>query len=156
TGSLTKLVIDALGNDTVHTCTAQDGPSGCNFYETRTQIYQSTGSARQLLKQVDNSYTGTAMTSDTQDFGSGLGNVKPKSVQTTLYPSGKVSLVTREYDTGLGANAPSFGNVTVQKEYDWGAGAPGPLLRETDTAYQWQVNSSYLTAHLIDLPASVV
>src|SRR5437016_4302583 len=154
-GSLTNLVTDALGNDTVHTFTAQDGPSGCNFYETRTQNYQGTGSARQLLKQVDTSYTGTAMTSDTQDFGSGLGNVKPKSVQTTLSPSGKVSLVTYEYDPGLGANAPGFGNVTVQKEYDWGTGVPGPLLRETDTTYQWQVDSRYLTAHLLDLPASV-
>src|SRR5205085_1559916 len=39
---------------------------------------------------------------------------------------------------------------------DWGAGVPGPLLRETDTTYQWQVDSRYLTAHLLDLPASVV
>src|SRR2546423_9494078 len=96
------------------------------------------------------------MTSDTQDFGSGSGNVKPRSVQTTLYRSGKVSLVTYEYDPGLGANAPGFGNVTVQKESDWETGVPGPLLRETDTTYQWQVDSRYLTAHLLDLPASVV
>jgi len=115
-GSLSNLVTDALGNDTVHTFAAQDGSSGCNFYETRTQSYQGTGSTRQLLKQVDTSYTGTAIASDTQDFGSSFGNVKPKSVQTTLYPSGKVSLATYEYDSGLANNAPSFGNVTVQKE----------------------------------------
>src|SRR5690349_22347067 len=33
----------------------------------------------------------------------------PTSIQTTLYPSGKVNLVTKSYDTGLGAGAPIFG-----------------------------------------------
>src|SRR5205807_491724 len=83
-------------------------------------------------------------------------NVFPTSIQTTVYPSGKVSLVTKAYDTGLGGGAPSFGNVTMQKEYDWGQGAPGALLRETDTTYQWQADGRYLTARLLDLPASVV
>jgi len=46
--------------------------------------------------------------------------------------------------------------VVTEKEYDWGQGAPGSLLKETDTSYQWQVNGSYLTAHLVDLPASVI
>src|SRR5438874_12368178 len=73
-----------------------------------------------------------------------------------MYTSCKVNLVTLAYDSGMGANAPGFGNVTEQKEYDWGAGVTGPLLRETDTTYQWQLDSSYLTAHLVDLPASVV
>ena len=49
----------------------------------------------------------------------------------------------------------SYGKVTDQKEYDYGQGAPGPLLRETKTTYQWQVDSRYLTANLLDLPASV-
>jgi len=82
--------------------------------------------------------------------------VVPTSIQTTVYPSGKVSLVTKSYDTGPGSGRPIFGNVTTEKEYDWGQGAPGPLLRETDTTYEWQVNSAYLAAHMLDLPASVV
>ena len=43
--------------------------------------------------------------------------------------------------------SPIFGNMVRELEYDWGQGAPGALLRETDTVYQWQKNSAYLTAH---------
>src|SRR5258708_17823832 len=85
-----------------------------------------------------------------------MANVFPTSIQTTVYPSGKVSKITKQYDTGLGAGAPIFGNVVTEKDYDWGQGAPGALLRETDTTYQWQGNRAYLTAHLIDLPAGVI
>src|SRR4029077_2926534 len=49
-----------------------------------------------------------------------------------------------------------FGIVKKELEYDWGQAAPGALLRETDTTYQWEINSAYLTAHLLDLPASVI
>jgi RHS repeat-associated protein len=49
----------------------------------------------------------------------------------------------------------SYGKVIAEREYDWGQGAPGPLLRQTKTTYQWQVNSAYLAANLMDLPASV-
>src|SRR5207244_2303742 len=31
----------------------------------------------------------------------------------------------------------------------------GPLLRQTLTTYQWQVSNAYLTANLLDLPATV-
>lgn len=49
----------------------------------------------------------------------------------------------------------SYGRPVAVREYDWGQGAPGPLLRQTATTYQWQVNSAYLTANLMDLPATV-
>src|SRR5262249_27232343 len=64
--------------------------------------------------------------------------------------------VTKQYDNGSAPGRPVFGNVVVEKEYDWGQGAPGPLLKETDTTYQWQVNSNYLTSRLVDLPALVI
>src|SRR5581483_10934355 len=66
--------------------------------------------------------------------------------------------VTKTYDQGPGNGRQIFGNVMTQKEYDWGAGAPGPLMREIDANYQWQTDSTgaYLTAHLIDIPASTV
>ncbi|HXB21392.1 MAG TPA: hypothetical protein VNV88_08425, partial [Candidatus Solibacter sp.] len=154
-GSMTNVVTDPLGNDTVHVFRAQDGTDGCGFYETRTQHYQGSSSTGRLLQQVDTVYASAMLPSDTGD-SNGLSNVVPTSIRTTVYPSGKVSLITRSYDTGLGANAPIFGNVVSEKIYDWGQGAPGALLRETDTTYQWQSNGSYLTAHLLDLPASVV
>src|SRR5258708_29047917 len=51
---ISNTVTDPLGNDAVHTFTDLDGV--CAFYETRTQIYQGTGTARQLLKQVETGY----------------------------------------------------------------------------------------------------
>ncbi|HEY6350973.1 MAG TPA: hypothetical protein VI636_16340, partial [Candidatus Angelobacter sp.] len=158
TGSLVNTVTDALGNDAVHTFTAlssQGSSHGCFFYETRTQDYQGTGGSRQLLQQVDTVYSSTPFSVLASAIAA-VGNVVPTSIQTTVYPSGKVNLVTKSYDPGLGSNAPIFGNVTTEKEYDWGQGAPGSLLRETDTTYQWQVDGRYLTAHMLDLPASVV
>ena len=154
-GTLTNVVNDSLGNDTVHTFTAQDGVNGCGFYETRTQHYQGLRSSGPLLQQVDTGYASALLPVDSLS-GSGLSNVVPTSIKTTIYPSGKVSLITRTYDTGLGANAPIFGNVVTEKVYDFGQGVPGALLRETDTSYVWQNDARYLSAHLLDLPASVV
>jgi RHS repeat-associated protein len=157
--SITNSVTDPLGNDTVHTFTALDpnegSPVGCAFYETRTKNYQGTGTSRQLLRQSDTTYSSTQFSVLTSAIHA-TGNVVPTSIQTTTYPGGKVSLVTKSYDPGLGTGAPIFGNVVTEKEYDWGVGAPGPLVKETDTTYQWQINGNYLTAHMVDLPASVV
>jgi len=49
----------------------------------------------------------------------------------------------------------SYGKALATREYDWGATAPGPLLRQTLTTYQWQVNSAYLTANMLNPPATV-
>jgi RHS repeat-associated protein len=49
----------------------------------------------------------------------------------------------------------SYGKVVAKREYDWGQGAPGQLLRQTLTNYQWQVNSAYLTANMLDLTAQI-
>ncbi|HET9165370.1 MAG TPA: hypothetical protein VFP11_05195, partial [Candidatus Angelobacter sp.] len=154
-GVINNLVTDPLNNDTAHTFTALDGPNGCFFYETTTQYFQGASSPAHLLKQVDTSYYPPVfMTTDSGDLA--IANVVAKDITTTVYPSGKVSKIHREYDQGLGTGKPIFGNVVKEQEFDWGAGAPGPLLRETDTVYKWQKDSAYLTAHLLDLPASVV
>jgi RHS repeat-associated protein len=157
-GVISNTVKDPLGNDTVHTFTALDAASnngGCGFYETRTQNFQGTGSSRQLLKQVDTTYSGATLNWESAT-DSGLGNVVATSIKTTVYPSGRVSLVTKTYVPPAIAGGPISGKPATEKEYDWGEGAPGPLLRETDTTYQWQVNGNYLTANMLDLPASVI
>ena len=156
-GVISNIVTDPLSNDTVHVFTALDGTSAgdCGFYETRTQSYQGTGGSRQLLKQVDTTYS-TAFYGIEVSVGSGMGSVVPTSIQTTIYPSGKVSLVQKTYAPPPATGQPISGAVATEKVFDWGQGAPGALLRETDTTYQWQVNNAYLTAHLIDLPASVI
>ena len=143
-GLVTNTATDALNNDTVHTFTEIGGCQA--LYETTNQEYQGTGGGRTLLKQTVTQYSGAVL-------AGAPGNVVPISIQTTVYPSGKSNLITRSYDSGLGANAPVFGNVVTEKEYDWGQST---LLRETDTTYQWQNDSRYLTAHLLDLPATVV
>jgi RHS repeat-associated protein len=49
----------------------------------------------------------------------------------------------------------SYGRPIARREFDWGQSAPGPLLRQTLTTYQWQTNSAYLAANLMNLPATV-
>src|SRR5579864_1668209 len=136
-------VADPLGNDTVHVFTDPAGRGTCSQYETQTQQFQGSSASGQLLKQVDTTYLAS-------------GGVVPTNIQTTVFPANKVSLVTKSYDSGLGTGFPIFGNVVSEKEYDWGQGSHGVLLRETETTYQWQIDSRYLTARLLDLPASVI
>ncbi len=161
-GLLTNIVTDPLGHDTVHTFSDLSPLAGlvaaCNFYETATIQYQGAQSANQPLQRVDTSYTAANVSYDagTVTNSSAPGNVFATDVVTTVYPSGKVKKVHKDPDAGLGAGLPIFGNTVKQLEYDWGQGQPGALLRETDTVYQWQKSSSYLAAHLLDLPASSV
>ncbi|MFI5105626.1 MAG: hypothetical protein ACHP79_11950, partial [Terriglobales bacterium] len=160
-GSITNRVTDPLLNDTVHTFTAQLPPGssnipGCNLYETTTVEYQGAQGANHPLQRSDTTYASTYLAEDMFGGGGGVGNVFATDVVTTVYPSGKVKKVHKDPDSGLGTGLPIFGNVKKELEYDWGQGTPGALLRETDTTYQWEINSAYLTARLLDLPASVI
>jgi RHS repeat-associated protein len=158
---ISNTVTDPLNNDTVHVFTSLDGigAGNCGFFETRTQSYQGTGGSRQLLKQVDTSYSKSFFGIETV-WGSGLGGVVPSSIQTKIYPSGKVSLVEKTYAPPTVTGGPISGAVATEKDYDWGQpgqpGQPGPLLRETDTTYEWQVNGAYASANMLDLPSSVI
>ncbi len=160
-GSMTNWVTDPNGNDTVHVfksvassqCT---GGPGAGFHETQTKYFSGLKDTGALLKQVDTSYARATMLS-TPSGEMSEANIFPTDILTTVHPSGKVNLVHTDYDSAFGVNGPSLGAVTAEKVYDWGASAPGPLLRETDTTYQWQINGGYLTtAHLLDIPATVV
>ena len=71
-----------------------------------------------------------------------------------------MSKVEQDYQTAatslLGTSYTlSTGSVVQKREYDWGNGAPGALIRCTATTYQSQVNSNYMAANLLDLPAVV-
>jgi RHS repeat-associated protein len=154
---ISNTVTDPLNNDTVHVFTALDGTGlgECGFFETRTQSYQGTGGSRQLLQQVDTTYSKAFFNPETA-VGTGLGDVVPISIQTAIYPSGKVNLVQKTYAPPTVAGGPISGSVATEKVYDWGQGTPGTLLKEIDTTYQWQGNSSYRTANMLDLPSSVI
>jgi RHS repeat-associated protein len=157
-GSLTNVVTDPLRNDTAHVFSDLSLQIGsvpyCKFYETSTIQYQGAQSGNNPMQRADTTYSAANIAVDTDDVSPR--NVFATDVLTTIYPSGKVKKVHKDPDTGLGANQPIFGNVKKEFEYDWGQGQPGPLLRETDTTYQWEINPAYLTAHLLDLPASVI
>jgi YD repeat-containing protein len=159
--SMTNWVTDPNGNDTVHVFKAVAssqcyyGGGSPGFHETQTKYFQGTKDSGTLLKQVDTSY-GRATMKPGNNGLSFEADVFPTDIQTTLYPSGKTSLVHKDYDYAFGANVPSAGAVTAEKVYDWGNGGAGALLRETDTTYQWHVNAAYLSAGMLDLPATVV
>jgi RHS repeat-associated protein len=157
-GSLTNVVTDPLGNDTAHVFSDLSLQIGtlpyCKFYETSTIQYQGAQSANKPIQRVDTTYSAANIEVSTDDFSPR--NVFATDVLTTVYPSGKVKKIHKDPDTGLGAGLPIFGNVKKELDYDWGQGTPGPLLRETDTTYKWETNADYLSARLLDLPASVV
>ncbi len=148
-GTLAHTVINPAGNDTVHVFTPVESRPVIyhyNYKESRTTIYQGSGNGRTFLHQVDTTWQIPASGS--------LG--LPTDQKTTLAPGGKVSLVHSDYDQGPGSSGVTLGLVTAQKFYDWGQGSPGPLLREVDTAYQWQLDGNYLAANFLDLPASII
>ena len=91
---ISNTVTDPLNNDTVHIFTALDGTAGTAASMKPNQSYQGTGSSRHLLKQVDTTYSPAFYALETV-WGGGLGDVVPNSIQTTIYPSGKVSLVQK-------------------------------------------------------------
>ena len=161
--NLINTVTDPMGNDTTHNfndVSTQLGPGGaCKFYETSTIHYQGGASGNNLLERTDTGYNVAAIAVD--DSSPGIGNIFATDVVTTVYPSGKVKKMHKDPDPGLGPGLPSFGNTIKELDYDWGTNAPGALLRETDTIYQWQKtdgagNRPYLSAHLLDLPASTI
>jgi RHS repeat-associated protein len=144
-GTLTHTVTDPNGHDTDHVfvdLTASQTSPSCDFREKSTTTYQGTGGTRTPLQQVDTTWL---MKND-----GGLG--VPSDIKTTVFPSQKVSLEHRDYDP----SSPTLGLVISKKNYDWDQGSPGALLREEDTVYEWQKDSRYLTANLLDLPASSV
>ncbi|HZU31796.1 MAG TPA: hypothetical protein VFB79_11815, partial [Candidatus Angelobacter sp.] len=152
------VVTDPDHNDTVHIVNGQDN-LGCMLYETSTRFYNGSSAGGLLLKQVDTHYIGGLLPDDTGVSNTMHGNFVPDSIKTTVYPSNKVMLITKSYDQVQPGTGVIFGNVVSEKVYDWGqagSGQPGGLLRETDTTYQWQGNSAYLTTRLLDLPASIV
>ena len=153
-GTLTNIVTDAYGNDTVHVFSTLpvSGMTACQKSETATLYYQGSHTGGTLIKREDTSYSLAQAWENNS-----IANPMPTDIKTTVYPSGKIRLIHKDYDPGPQGNL-SYGNVVAEKEYDWGQTAPGPLLRETDTTYQWQADTAgnYQAAHFIDLPQSVV
>ena len=173
----TDTVTDPEQNYTVHTFNF--GDNYCYtlpFYETETQSYNADGT---LASTVDTTYS-TVITQDqntTIANGHSINRI-PMTITTTS--NGQVSEICLYYDNQVqqsGASSGSchavqFGSANLvlphiesysgslgseveRDEYDYGSGAPGPLLRKTQTQFQWQVNGSYFSAGQLDRPAIV-
>jgi len=164
----TGTVTDPLGNKTVHTF----GGGPCFPYETQTQQFDN---GENLIKTVVNAYSYVTWPSanETPSTTAAPYDVLPTS-RTTTWPSGQQSKVSYTYDRDNGASF-SFGVVAFSNgqvnagpqpsgytstpwttvETDYGSGAPGPVLRTTNTMFQWSANPNYLTANLLTISATV-
>jgi RHS repeat-associated protein len=124
-------VTDPLTNQTIVTAqysTSTVGPQPL-FREINRQIKQGSTT---LLKTDTTDWTGSY----------------PTRV-TTTWPNGSVKKTERDFDS-------NYGQVLATREYDYGSNGPGPLLRQSLTTYLSQINSSYLSANLLDLPSTVI
>ena len=161
-GDPTTTVTDPLENDTVHTFT-QVPNAGVNYYETATTQYNGSKSANVVLKTTTTSYSGYL---NPQDFVT-TAMALPTSITVTT-PAGSVT-TAKTYDnsgaviTGTPAmmgivsgdttHPLVYGNVVDEKVS--GIGTTG-TIKETVTTPEWQGSPSYLSANLLDSPASVV
>lgn len=160
-GNPTTTVTDPMGNDTVHTFSTVPN-AGVNYYETSTVQYNQSKSANVILKQSATSYSGYV---NPQDFVT-TAMALPMSTTVTT-PAGTVT-TTNTYDSGavitgtpamMGLVAGDtthplvYGNLIDVKTSGIGTTS---TLRETSTTPQWQNSSTYLSANLLDFPASVV
>lgn len=161
-------VIDPLGNKTIHTFSG--GP--CFPYETETQQFDNGGN---LIKTVSNTYSYVTWPNANGTPSTILApyDVLPTSI-TTIWPNGQQSKVSYTYDRDMGKSfsfgVAAFSNGQVDlgtqpsgytskpwavTETDYGSGAPGPVLRTTNTTFQWASNPSYFAANLLTIPATV-
>jgi RHS repeat-associated protein len=149
-GSITNYVRDPNGNETAHLFKSPVNNVLCGFYETETRTYQGTHQTGTVLKTVDTHYVGVADGNDDPTNALVFASRVVADTVTTTLPGNQISQIVRQYD-GY-PNPTTFAKLTDEKVYDYG----GALLRETSTTYQWQLNSAYLNAGLLDLPATVI
>jgi RHS repeat-associated protein len=165
-----KLPYDAQGNDTVYSVAEAQAGYFDTAFVYQVDSYQGSYASGALLKSVSKAFTyytnpyyqvnvGGQIT---PGLGSGKAGQLLNSETTTL--GSKVSQATYAYDNGfsvVGLNGSVcctfyYGVTTNATASDYGAAPnPGPVLRQTASTYQWQTNSNYLTANLLDRTSSV-
>jgi YD repeat-containing protein len=152
--SRSTTVTDPYGNQTVHSFS----DALCNGYETLTQYYNGASSGGTLLQSVAKTYNYLSSQSQAYFYPDQTMNVFPASETTTL-DNGLSSAKTWSYCCSISiaqeASSGTYGLPSDEKVYDYLATGMGPLLREVQTTYEFQGNSNYLTADLLNLKASV-
>jgi RHS repeat-associated protein len=151
------IVTDPLLNDTV--VTASYG------YVTQTQSYSGSHSSGTLLKTVSTQYHMETDPMSNYTTANAAVNVVPLS-QTVTWANGQTMQTTTTFDSGFQYGIYNFdGTMSYYNAYyglpvnqtasDYGQGAAGSTLKQTNTVYYWQNNSTYVTADLLNLPQTV-
>jgi hypothetical protein len=152
TNVVTAPPINGQSNDTVSV--ASGG------YVGTSEIYQGSYTKGSLLKTNSITYSGAEDPMGYYGQSGGAINVVPLS-QTVTWADGQTNQATTGYDPGfqycrfIATDQPRIcynaylGLPTKQTFSDFGSSYP--ILRQSSTVYQWQNNSSYLTANLLDL-----
>jgi RHS repeat-associated protein len=148
-------------NDVVHTIDT-------NGFDIEEQFFAGPYTNNVLLKTVNNVYEEDI--NPFADYG-GSGTINGVLLSaTTSWPNGQSSTTATTYDTGFTSAIDNlsllalgevgttsynvlYGSPVLKQEYDYGATTP---TKQVATSYEWQINSNYQNANLLNLPASVV
>ena len=158
-------VTDPDGNEIQYTFTDESaGGLACIYYETERQYLQNESGTLTSIKTVNTQYTAV----QSYDYR-GWAAAFPTNATTTWSATGQAWKETTSYDSGFSATAylcagpsgawycqdktmqPIFGKAVSQSVDDYSGG----LLRNTATSYEWQSNSAYLAANLLNTPSQV-
>jgi hypothetical protein len=158
----TATVTNPDGSQVVHTFTDFSGDIACSLYETGTQYSTMTNGSLSLTRTVTTQYQVPA--SYWPEYSAAP---LPNQI-TTTWPNGQTSYTTKAYDSGFATTSQMcylynswncqsvysgtvpYGKVVSTSDYDG-----TNLLRTTSTNYQWQTNTNYLNANLLDTPTQV-
>jgi YD repeat-containing protein len=97
-----------------------------------------------VVKQI----LGNVEFNTTSNYCSDAGCPRYSAVRTVWAATNQVSLKSFSYSP--------YNDVITEDDSDWGVADPGPLLRETQTAYLDQLDSRYADAHIFGLPSSTI
>jgi RHS repeat-associated protein len=148
-----NVVTDPSNNDTVNLTTQIGG------YVNQSQSYSGSYTSGTLLKTVSTQFTWQHDPLESYGLGGFAINIVPVS-QTVTWANGQTSQTTTTYDPGflylvinfdgtMSHDNAYYGLPTKQTFSDFGSSYP--ILKQVATVYEWQNNSNYLTANLLNL-----
>jgi RHS repeat-associated protein len=157
-------ITDPMGNDSVYAYSPPNGSSGSSVGYNTIVHYQGTKSGNHVLSTI----TKCLQLNGTDVYEFAYPYAIPSTLScgvTTTINDGSTSQVLTGYDPVQSLGDPlnqydtyiasmNLGMPVSTTETDYGAGTPGPVLKTTNTEYEWQANSNYLSANLMALPHS--
>ena len=139
-----------------------------------TTVVNSTNTTRVVQEYSGSAASGTLLRTDTRNYLTeyNQSGISPNTYPGPLFPTSEVTTLPTTLNNSISAqtayqyccnftftsvagegnypSAASYGKVTDAKSYDYS----GTLLKETQTAYEFQTNSNYLNPGFFDLVTS--